>query len=1251
MRSETPSGMVDAMIRIAVENIYVLRNSTGKPFTDLVDRLIRSSTATLGISPTAVLDNPRVNHPDGGVDTQVTDLRPSDPLGYFNLVTAWQYKAVALKDLPDAKVREEINGTSKDYVRALLGQGYGYRLCIADDGPAERKTEIKAALDAEIKKVNPSAPEALVLFASDIVSWVNTFPAIGAEILGTSLTDFFYFATWQNRERAVTKTFVRTTEADAIFESVRRHLDWTSKLTTARITISGDAGVGKSRTAFEAIAALPEVAPLTLYTDDEDKALDIARALANQQGLYGLLVADECTDATAFQLAKILQGTQHRVRLITIDNALERMDKSDLRLNAIEPRMVEKIVEANFPDIDSGRRYRYCQLAEGYLRFAIFLCDNDDLIVQEGHLGTLLHDTKSYLNALFANDGPFEADDFTALMVISLVQRCGARDNVFSELEQLCSLVGLDPKNIRERLYRMQKTNGLVGRAGRYLFVTPTPVAMVCFHRAWSLWAGPDPEAFLASFPAHLVQSFLARMARAPEEVGSVVNAYFRGWAISRGGNVFADANETEQLLFLVRSHPDAMVPKLHELVMSATPEQLGGQYSGGRRHLVTDAIEIASFPQWFFFAEDILFTLARYESEPGLGNNATKVWTALFPITCNVATPFPERLKILRIRLASGDRATKLLCVDALANTIDDRSFHLISGEPYGNRIAPSPWLPKTWEELYAYLREALGELNLLSQDEDEAVREKATASFISSIRSLVFRGMTAQAREGAGKLPDHVRPILRAELREFVLLNTSEHSPHSEEEKERRTESVEKWIIELASEDLHDRLIEDVGTESWDHHLEEEAWDQRIRELAIQLLKCPLEFEQELPWLCSDKARSSLQFGAQLGRLDLELELLDRIVESCRLTQNPNLARGYFLGLAQNAELKPALATVDAMRIKVNAPLDLLWKGDPVFAFNVMTLAGDFVNAFGRAIVAVRTKRLRAGFLQTFVAWNGSRHTSPAEARIAAETLLEAASTGDEDAADTGIEFIVFALMRISEEEEKLEVLKAIFEDQSLDVVFGLLERSTLKSQRGSHWFSRIFARVMPANPDRAVGILLQMMQSSSYEVSEAAIGLFASVAAVRPQQLMERIGELMLSGERNMSFLFRKYPIVSLPDDIVIDWVKKHGLDGARLLARHMPGPVVGDDGPDLNPLTRYILEHFGDDDRVFTSWVAGLSSGQAFAGSIADYTERRAAMAKPFLNFPIEAVRRWARGQVQYAEEYVPQFRISEEESGF
>jgi hypothetical protein len=1238
------------MIRITPEHIYVLRNSTGKPFTGLLDRLIRSSAALVGISPGAVLDNPRTNYPDGGVDTQVTTAATrSDPWGYFEQPSTWQYKAVQLTDLPENKLREEISGKSKGYVRSLLQQGYAYRMCIAHDESAKLKAEIKNLLDLEIQKVNPLAPKSIVLFASDIVDWVNKFPALAAEILGSPITEFFHFETWRNREQAVTKTFVPTPQSNVIFENIRNHLDWKKKVTNARLTVSGDAGVGKSRTVFEAIAALPEVSPLVLYTDDEDNALEVARALANEHSHYAVIVADECLDATAFQLAKILQGIEDRVRFVSIDNALEGTDKSDLRLNKLPTSTVEKIVAENFPDIDPNRRFRYCQVAQGYLRAAIFLCQNDNLIVEQGHFGELLGDTKSYLAKLFEPNGPFEKADFEALMVLSLVERCGVAGNLFPELERLCALVHLDdPKDVRERLYRMQKTNGLVGRAGRQLYVTPTPVAMACFQAAWSRWAEDDPKEFLEAFPQDHIQSFLARISRAPGEVGKVVNAYFRNWEISRGGEIFTNADETERLLLLVRANPDQMVPRLHKLVLNATAEQLGVTYGGGRRSLVVDAGEIAAFQQWFSFAEEILFTLALHESEPGIGNNATEMWCGLFTILSYVFSPFDERLKIIQERLRKADTATRVLCVKALDSALDQRRVHMIGGETYGNRIAPNPWRPKSWEEYDSHIKACLGMLTGLSSDQDEKVRKEATRSLIQSIRSLVFQGFGDPVKEGAGNLPRHVRPILRAELREFLLLNNSEHSPHNEVEKKQRSEFVEQWLAELASPETHDRLVEELGQDPWEHSIEETAWGDRIRELAAHLLRHEEEFDQELAWLSSEEAKSSAEFGMQLGALDESLKFLDRIVTVSRSTRNSNLARGYFTGVSQAANPKLPSDTARAIQERLNAALDRFWAEDPVLGFNVMLPSGDFVHSFNRAISAVNEGTIPAAFLRAFAAWNGPRHTSPKEARVAAQTLLAAAGREDRKAAETGLEFIVFLLMRTSDAEDRLEWLQRVFQDKSLNVIFGLLERAALNVRRQTSRFAEIFVRVLPADPDRATSILIQMMGSEEYEVLEIAAGLFSSVAALRPQQLMDGIGEIMLAKDRSLSFLFRKLPVVLLPEDVIIQWLEKYGLEGARILAGHVPGPFIGNQGPELHPVSRYILEKYGNDDVVYSAWVTGMHSGHAFAGSIADYTERQASSAKPFLSFPIEAVRRWARDRIAFAAENTERFRQREEE---
>lgn len=277
-------------------------------------------------------------------------------------------------------------------------------------------------------------------------------------------------------------------------------------------------------------------------------------------------------------------------------------------------------------------------------------------------------------------------------------------------------------------------------------------------------------------------------------------------------------------------------------------------------------------------------------------------------------------------------------------------------------------------------------------------------------------------------------------------------------------------------------------------------------IRDVGFRVRQITPEWNREgvragLPWLSSDKARSSVEFGTQLGRLDSDLALLDRIIAMCRQIPNPNLARGYFAGVSESTQPELPSEAAEHTRERLNTSLDGLSEADPVLAFHVMTLVGDFVHSFNRAIAAVRAKKIRTGLLYTFVAWNGPRHTWPREARVAAETLLEAAQGGDEDAANTGIEFIVFVLMRTTEGEDKLEWLQQVFHDKSLDTIFGLLERACFETSKGSHWFSQIFAGVLPANPDRATSILLRFMQSDSYETSEAASGLFPTVGAERP------------------------------------------------------------------------------------------------------------------------------------------------------
>ena len=1235
------------MIRIKPESIYALRDSSGVRFTELMDELIRHSVSVSGVSQDGVSTNMRVNYPDGGVDTEVKSPLVTDKRGYFGAKTAWQYKAAREKDYAKKKIQDEILNPSKEYLRGLLKDGYAYRICIADNAPAKRKTQIEKWADEAIQKFAPGAPPCKVLFADDIVAWVNSFPGIAARINGADLSDFLHFESWKRNARSTTETFISTPESDVIVKMVQNHVRWTTAPSTARLTVSGDAGVGKTRTVFEAIASLPEMSPLVIYVADESKALERATAAVNDGEQYVVIVADECRDRAASQLESMLQGNESRVRLVTIDNALERMDATDLRLQKVSATTLEKIVEANFPHIDPDRRYRYCNLAEGSLRFAIVLCQNDALMQQEGNLSEALRDATHYLNRYFGAGRAFDDLDRTALEVISLVERCGVFGGVGAELEALCAMVSVDVSQIRDRLTRMQKTNGLVGRAGAYLYVTPKPVATACFHRAWNRWFEHDLKYRLDQFPKDLRPALLARLQHAPEGVGKVVNDYFRRWVISNGPGIFKSDDDTEQLLLLVRSAPDQMIGRLAQLVRAATAEQLAPGFGSGRRRLVVELTQIASFPQWFEAAESMLYRLALDESEPDLGNNATKLWSQLFSIIGPVATSFSDRFSVLSTRVRSDDAKERLLCVSALSEILHESSIRMMSASTYGQRIAPNSWRPQTWDEYFEYVREAIRALSELCGDPNDEVRSKAVPTLVSSVRSLIFRGILGPAKEGAAAMPEHVRPVLRADLREFLLLNNSEHSPHSEEEKGQRAHFVEAWIEELAPSSLHDQIVEEIGPDSWDHHLEQGEWEARIRRLALRLVNSPDEFKQELPWLSSPSAKSAVEFGIDIGKFDDVGAYLDLITSAAVEARSPNLVRGYFVGLARMLDGAKKSDQREVLRQRANEILDEIWEKDRMLAFHAMTPAGDFLRAFERTIQAILEGKLAPGYLQVFQAWNGPVHTSDSETRIATETLLECSRSGDSTSATLGIDFLVYLLLR-QKPENRTAFLQAVYGDTQLDVLFSLFEEVARVSDKVSAYFGQMFNHALPANRERAVGVVMKMLERNSYEITEAGEGLVHTVAQIDPVSVMERVGELLLREHSSLTFFLRHFPLVSIPDDVVTGWLAQHQLAGARTIARHLPRPFLSDGVSSLHPLTWYVLERFGDDDQVFANWVSGMTNGQVFAGSIADWVERRAGQAEPFLTHPIKAVRRWAEGEVLFASDNVGSFRRRDEE---
>src|SRR5579859_7781510 len=148
--------------------------------------------------------------------------------------------------------------------------------------PSEKKAELEGWVTDEARKINPAAPAAMVVIASDTARWVNRYPAIVAGLFRPFLGNLISLTDWHGEFQSITPEFVPTAGWPATADAVRRHVDFTARHTPI-LTVQGEAGVGKSRAVCEALRGDAVRDALIAVTKDEKAALDFARVIARNR--------------------------------------------------------------------------------------------------------------------------------------------------------------------------------------------------------------------------------------------------------------------------------------------------------------------------------------------------------------------------------------------------------------------------------------------------------------------------------------------------------------------------------------------------------------------------------------------------------------------------------------------------------------------------------------------------------------------------------------------------------------------------------------------------------------------------------------------------------------------------------------------------------------------------------------------------------------------------------------------------------
>jgi len=357
--------MVRSPWQIAANELSQLRGSGGVPFTEFVDALLRAEAAmTAAAKPEDVITNIRVNIGDGGVDSEVRIALPGRP--GFETPTCWQYKATDFADVTDAKLEKEASG---DRVVARITEGYAYCVCVCDDSTAEKKAERQSTLDEARAQINPSAPAARFLGASELAAWANRFPSVVVRFFRPALTSALTYDRWREKERSDLPNYVELPERKQVSEEIARRASVTT-VGPPVTTLAGPTGAGKTRLVLEALAV---VAPLALYTLDGPHVINLLTASVNDSDTTCVLVVDDCSLATRKSMSDLLSGVAHRIRAVAIADSSEESPGVSLTLTALKDASTTKILEANFPEVSSPHRRGVAELAAGVLRVAATL--------------------------------------------------------------------------------------------------------------------------------------------------------------------------------------------------------------------------------------------------------------------------------------------------------------------------------------------------------------------------------------------------------------------------------------------------------------------------------------------------------------------------------------------------------------------------------------------------------------------------------------------------------------------------------------------------------------------------------------------------------------------------------------------------------------------------------------------------------------------------------------------------------------
>jgi hypothetical protein len=1064
-------------------------------------------------------------------------------------------------------------------------------------------------------------------------------PEYGAGWLSRRLEGALTLGEWERRDRrGFAVTWVDFAARSQVVEQVRAHLRARSGPNV--LHLAGLSGIGKTRTVLEACRDQPDLSEVLYIPRYADSGETLVRHFQRNEHQLALVVVDEVPLEDLRRIISQVEDFPNRLRFVTIGPARRgqrgRTPPNILILPEPDTREgVLVVVRSAGAGLSEQVLESVARFASHDLRLALMLVeatlrgDFRDLPIQDGD--DVWRRVTSLFRSHLGDLGAFQ----TSYPYLTVAIDVGIQGELRRELEYIAEQFAVPAPRLDEAI-GLATPCGLGVMTPRFFEPTPRALAGHLFRQRIWVTIRHRLTRFLSGMPDRLLRRFVDRCQECTgperEEMEEALADFFHDELGEPDVTRLVDRDRSRLFKAWAELGPDHGLAWLGHAVERASDEQLAildGAADGsggwrGRRQIVWLCEALASFGDYFWRCEAVLFRLAQVETEPSIGNNSTEIWRGLFlPILAFTEVPFPDRADLLLRRLAGADERTLPLVFSAVVRALSVPEGRMAPPEVVAGRIVPEPWRPATYGDLHQLQRDlgrrALDAVSRLPAPVDRLGRQAVVANMPNFARF----GLLGELRGLLDDADEEMRRAIRLQLRGLAELWEGALKKRPGGSPDTVMAELRHWEADLKPADLAGEVQELTSMDYWIATKRVGNPPERQKpflyaQLAQDVLVHQGVMQRLADWFDSDKAKSAFHLGIALGEGDRDAALAAIVASWLEARRCRGVVAGYLRGLASRQGTLPA---------EWGERLDQAAKGDAEYAA-LVTIDADFsLSGFRRVISLVASGALPPGYLNAFTSPDWETPLGVGEKAEILQLLLHPQARDGEQG------LAAYLLLSAAWTHYGSVPLPPELAGPTLQVL-----RASLNVRADPNAWSSLLESLARTHPEETADLATDALTSAGplrTVVEDLTLKVLLDLAGRRPRLVMDAVGRRLLDPDRRPFFgllcFHGLFEAIGLPE--VQRWVTEHGAEVVRYIARHLDSPRLQSGAPFIPPVTEWVLSQFADDDRVFEEFCMGRHAFEVRVGPARDRRTELERAVGPFLRHTLPWVRRWAEYELK------------------